>query len=299
MIRSMVKNVRKVSVLSVVLAGLLSFSQAKEREVLNFGIISTESSQNLRSNWQPLLDDMSEELGIEVKPFFASDYAGVIQGMRFGKVDLAWYGNKSAMEAVYRASGEVFAQVVYDDGTTGYQSYLITHQDNTDLNSVEDVLAQAGNLTFGNGDPNSTSGNLVPAYYVFGINGVDANKIFKRTLNANHESNFMAVANKHVDVATFNSNNWGMLASKESPLLEKVKVIWESPEISSDPLVWRTDLPEALQDNIKAFFMSYGEDSAEERTILKNLSWSKFQESSNDQLIPTRELEQFKASRSQ
>lgn len=297
MIRSMVKNIRKVSAVSLAVAGLLTFGQAADKDVVNFGIISTESSQNLRSNWQPMLDDMSEELGVEVKPFFASDYAGVIQGMRFGKVDIAWYGNKSAMEAVDRASGEVFAQVVYDDGTTGYKSYLITHKDNENLNNVEDVLAQAADLTFGNGDPNSTSGYLVPAYYVFGVNGVEANKIFKRTLNSNHESNFMAVANKHVDVATFNSNNWDALAAKQSPFIEQVKIIWESPEIASDPLVWRTDLPQDLQDNIKTFFMNYG-DSAEEQEILKNLSWSKFKESNNDQLIPTRELEKFKASNS-
>src|SRR5699024_2453669 len=134
MIRSMVKNIRKVSAVSLAIASILSFSYAADKEVLHFTSSSTESSQNLRSNWQPMLDDMSEELGIEVKPFFASDYAGVIQGMRFGKVDIAWYGNKSAMEAVDRASGEVFAQVVYDDGTTGYKSYLITHVDNKDLN---------------------------------------------------------------------------------------------------------------------------------------------------------------------
>lgn len=298
MIRSMVKSICKISAVSLAIASLVTFSHAEEG-VLNFGIISTESSQNLRNNWQPLLDDMSEELGVEVKPFFASDYAGVIQGMRFGKVDIAWYGNKSAMEAVDRASGEVFAQVVYDDGTTGYKSYLITHKDNDHINTVEDVLAQAGNLTFGNGDPNSTSGYLVPAYYVFGVNDVDANKIFKRTLNANHESNFMATANKHVDVATFNSNNWDQLVAKNSPLIEKVKVVWESPEISSDPLVWRTDLPEELRNNIKAFFITYGENNADEQAVLKNLSWSKFRESNNDQLIPTRELEKFKASRSQ
>ncbi|WP_255836327.1 phosphonate ABC transporter substrate-binding protein [Ignatzschineria rhizosphaerae] len=298
MIHSMVKNIRKISAVSFAVMGFLSFGNAAEKDVLNFGIISTESSQNLRSNWQPMLDDMSEELGIEVKPFFASDYAGVIQGMRFGKVDIAWYGNKSAMEAVDRASGEVFAQVVYDDGSTGYKSYIITHKDNDTINSIEDMFAKASNLTFGNGDPNSTSGYLVPAYYVFGVNNLDANKIFKRTLNANHESNFMAVANKHIDVATFNSNNWDSLVAKQSPLIEKVKVIWESPEISSDPLVWRTDLSQELKGNIKNFFMTYG-DSPKEQEILKNLTWSKFKESSNDQLIPTRELEKFKASNSQ
>ncbi|SPX12725.1 phosphonate ABC transporter, substrate-binding protein [Escherichia coli] len=53
---------------------------------------------------------MEKKLGVKVNAFFAPDYAGIIQGMRFNKVDIAWYGNLSAMEAVDRANGQVFAQ---------------------------------------------------------------------------------------------------------------------------------------------------------------------------------------------
>ncbi len=64
---------------------------------INFGFISTEASANLRQDWQPLIDDMSRQTGLKVTAFFASDYAGVIEGMRFNKVQLGWFGNKSAM----------------------------------------------------------------------------------------------------------------------------------------------------------------------------------------------------------
>ena len=83
---------------------------AQAQQTLNFGIISTEASQNLKVLWDPFLKDMSKALGMEVKAFFASDYAGVIEGMRFKKVDLSWIGNKGAMVMVDRANGEVFAQ---------------------------------------------------------------------------------------------------------------------------------------------------------------------------------------------
>jgi ABC-type phosphate/phosphonate transport system substrate-binding protein len=64
---------------------------------INFGIISTESTQNLKSTWQPMLDDMpGRPPAYKVKAFFAPDYAGVIEGMRFNKVHVAWMGNKSA-----------------------------------------------------------------------------------------------------------------------------------------------------------------------------------------------------------
>ena len=71
------------------------------------------------------------------------------------------------------------------------------------------MLANAKSLTFGNGDPNSTSGYLVPGYYVFAKNNVDPVKAFKRTLNSSHEVNALAVANKQVDVATFNTEGMG------------------------------------------------------------------------------------------
>ena len=70
---------------------------------------------------------MGNKLGVKMNAYFAPDYAGIIQGMRFDKVDVAWYGNKSAMEAVDRAGGEIFAQTVDVEGNPGYWSLLVTH----------------------------------------------------------------------------------------------------------------------------------------------------------------------------
>ena len=72
---------------------------------------------------------MAKETGLKVTPFFASDYAGIIEGMKFGKVQLAWHGNKSGMEAVDRANGQVFVQTVDVEGNPGYWSLLVTHKD--------------------------------------------------------------------------------------------------------------------------------------------------------------------------
>lgn len=269
--------------------------QAEEQETLNFGIISTESSSNLKSVWEPFLEDMSAKLDMEVKGFFAPDYAGIIQGMRFDKVDIAWYGNKSAMEAVDRAGGEVVVQTVPADGSPGYWSLMIVHKDNNQLNSVEDVLANAEDLTFGNGDPNSTSGFLVPSYYVFAKNNVTPKEAFKRTLNSSHETNAMAVANKQVDVATFNTESMERLQINFPDKADNLKVIWKSPLIPSDPLVWRKNLPAQTKQKVYDFLMSYGTTGDEtELKILADLQWAPFRASSNDQLIPIRQLELFK-----
>ncbi|MCF1182493.1 phosphonate ABC transporter substrate-binding protein [Marichromatium gracile] len=269
-------------------------SQAEPLETLSFGIISTESSQNLKTVWEPFLTDMSAQLDIEVEPFFASDYAGIVQAMRFDKVDVAWYGNKAAMEAVDRAGGEVFAQTVDASGNPGYWSVLIAAADDDRLNSVEDVLAHAETLSFGNGDPNSTSGYLVPGYYVFARNGVDAKQVFKRMTNASHEANFLAVANGQLDVATNNTETIARIRETFPDKYDQVKVIWRSPLIPADPIVWRKNLPESAKQRIRAFFMTYGTTGdPHEQAVLTDLQWAPFRPSSNAQLLPIRQLTLF------
>jgi phosphonate transport system substrate-binding protein len=270
-------------------------AQAEDVKTLNFGIISTESSQNLKTIWVPFLDDMSKKLGMEVKPFFASDYAGVIQAMRFDKVDIAWFGNKSAMEAVDRAGGEIFAQTVDVDGNPGYWSLLLANKNNNKINSVSDMLKYSKELTFGNGDPNSTSGYLVPSYYVFAKNNADPKKIFKRVTNANHESNFLAVANGQVDVATNNTESAARIKSNKPDTYKKVKVIWKSPLIPADPILWRKNLPESVKGKVYSFIMNYGKSNdTHELKVLKDLQWAPFKASSDDQLLPIRQLALFK-----
>lgn len=275
---------------------LIAFTPAHSADLkeLNFGIISTESTQNQKSKWQPVLDDMAKKTGMKVNAFFAPDYAGVIEGMRFGKVHVAWHGNKSAMEAVDRANGEVFAQMVNADGTQGYFSHLVVHQDSP-LKSLADVLKNAKTLSFGNGDPNSTSGFLVPGYYVFALNKVDAKTAFRVTRSANHETNALSVANKMVDVATVNSETLDKLKDGLPAKFKDIRVVWTSPLIPLDPLVMHKDLPAATKQKIKDFFYTYGNGGQQEKdNLMKINKLSGFKSSTNAQLIPIRQLELFK-----
>lgn len=206
------------------LSTLLSPAHAEEQEkALNFGIISTESQQNLKPQWTPFLQDMEKKLGVKVNAFFAPDYAGIIQGMRFNKVDIAWYGNLSAMEAVDRANGQVFAQTVAADGSPGYWSVLIVNKDSP-------------------------------------IN---------------------------------NTENLDKLKTSAPEKLKELKVIWKSPLIPGDPIVWRKNLSETTKDKIYDFFMNYGK-TPEEKAVLERLGWAPFRASSDLQLVPIRQLALFK-----
>ena len=282
------------SLMAASIAVMLAATPAAAAEEVNFGIISTETTANLRTIWDPFLADMTKKTGLNIKAFFASDYAGVIEAMRFNKVQVAWFGNKSAMEAVDRASGEIFAQTVDKDGNPGYWSHIIVHKDSP-YQTLDDVLKCDGTLDFGIGDPNSTSGFLVPTTFIFSARNIDAKKCFKTVRNANHEANALAVANKLVQAATNNSENLQRLAKTAPDKAKEVRVIWTSPLIPSDPLVWRKDLDEALKKKIADFIFSYATSDENEKKILAGLQWAPFKKSDNNQLLPIRQMEVNKA----
>ncbi len=271
-----------------------SAAAAETLTELNFGVIPTESNTNLQKGFEPFRADMEKALGIPVKVFFAPDYAGIIEAMRFNKVQIAWFGNKSAIEAVNRADGEVFVQTTDAGGNPGYWSLIVVHKDSP-YQSIDEIIRDGKTLTFGNGDPNSTSGYLIPTYYIWGQRGIDPAKHFKLVRNANHETNLMAVANKQVDFATNNTENFANFEKAHPDMVKNVRVIWKSPLIPADPIVWRKDLPRELKSKIKGFFLAYGRmgtDRERELGVLKGMSsgWAPFLDSSNNQLLPIMEI---------
>ena len=279
----------------IIVAGMLAISVlpaiAKE---INFGIIATDSASAQRERWEPFFKDMEKATGLTVKSFYAPDYAGVIEAMRFNKVQVAWYGNKAAMEAVDRANGEVFAQVGYADGTWGYHALLITHKDSP-YNNVDDVIKNGKNINFGIGDPNSTSGFLVPTYYIFAQRNIEPRNTFKTVRNASHGANIQAVLAKQLDVATNNTEDYGRLEATKPELASQIRVIWKSPLIPSDPFVWRKDLDQETKDKIRKFVLEYAKNNPAEKEVLKNIyNYAGFRASTDAQLNPIRQLELFK-----
>src|SRR5262249_55239976 len=81
---------------------------------------------------------------------------------------------------------------------------------------------------------------------------------------------------------------------------DAIRVVWTSPLIPNDPFVWRKDLPDLLKQRIAAFFLAYGVDAPtgnleHERAVLAGLKWQRIVRSTNEQLIPTRQVDLFTA----
>lgn len=287
--------------LIITLAALLAVTFATTgfaaRKTVNWGILAVESQDDLINRWGPLLKELEKKTGLKINPFFAADYTGVIEAMRFKKVDIVLYGNKSAMTAADLADSEIFGKIIESDGSEGYYSLLVTRKDNDKINNLKDVLKCDKSLDFGIGDPQSTSGFLVPTTFIFSANKVQPKECFKTVRNASHQANLLAVANGQVDVATANNRAlYDRLAATNPGDAAKIKEIWRSPLIAADPLCWRKDLDNDIKEKIYFAVMSFGkmgspEQVRKERQILKTLKYGGFAPSSDLQSLPFREMQ--------
>lgn len=268
---------------------------------ISFGLIAVQAPEETAALWRPLLAALSRHLGREVVPHVSKEYAGIVWALREGKDQIAWLGGKSAMEAVDNANVEIFTKRVYPGGIAGYYSLLIVGA-SSPFRSAEEVLAHPSSLTLGWGDRNSTSGFLVPAYHLFAARDVDPRRVFKRVVADSHEGNIEGVLAGRIDVATVASVELERYAKLHPEVMRQTRVVWRSPVIPSDPMVWRKDLPAAELKQIRAFFLGYGVATpgkpaavlAEEVATLAGLNMVSFIASDDRQLLPVRQIELYR-----
>lgn len=279
---------------SLILAGCgeKSTDAGSTPKELNFSILSAESQQNMSQYWQPLLDDMSAQIGVRVKPFYATNYTALVEAMRFKQVQIGWFSADPALEAVKRADGEVLSRVVLASGTSTYQSVVIARKGSGV--TLDKLLKCDKHYTFGMGDPKSTSGTLAPMAYLFTPRDIDPAKCFKTVRNANHQANFMAVANGVLDAATNNTVGLLFYHRQNAQLADKVETLWTSPPLPESSILVRKDLDPALKEKIRQFFLTYGTGTGpqadRQRKILQTLDYAGFKPADDTYLDQIREM---------
>lgn len=266
---------------------------------INFSILAPESASSLETSWNPILSDMEKSTGLKIKPFFASNYTALIEAMRFKQTDAGWFSNLPGLEAVRRADAEVFARTVDPSGVDGYRSIIIVPA--SSKTTLDDLMKCGKTLNFGIGDVKSTSGTMAPMTYLFAPNGIKPEACFKTVKSANHQVNMFSVANGVLDAATGNSTSLKLQREKEaadpngSKVFSKIRVIWQSPPLPEDPIIWRKDLDPEVKEKLRQFFLTYGvgdsPDAVRQRGYLSKLSIGGFKPADNSHLLPVREME--------
>ena len=262
---------------------------------LVFGLIALKNAEQTLADWSPFVEAMSKALGIPVEAQALPMQGEMVDAFVQNRMHLAWVGNVPALELVESGIASVFAQEMGPKGESSYRSVIITSA-NSPLVSLDGLQSAKGRYIFGDGDPKSTSGHVIPRYFAFarrGINNPEA--LFKEVRRGTLQENMNRVAAGEVDLATTNSNELGkfMAASPEQGKL--LRTVWQSPDIPLSPLVWRNDLPAPLKARLQAFATAYGTKDPAEKEALTKMKMTGFRKSTNAQLVMIADVEMFNA----
>ncbi len=264
---------------------------------VRFSIMSTENIQAAQGAWTPFLADMEKATGLKIEPFYGTNYTALIEAMRFKQTDVGWFTNQSGLEAVRRSGGEIFARTTKPDGPDGYQAVIVVKK-GSGL-TLDRILSCDRTLNFAMGDAKSTSGTLAPMTWLFGPRNIRPETCFKTVRSANHEANLFAVSMGQLDAATNNSQSIARLADQKTETAQKavagIEVVWRSPTLPEDPMIWRKDLDPALKAKIRDFIFSYGvgdtDEARRQRQVMRAIQTGPFKATDDSHLLPVREME--------
>jgi phosphonate transport system substrate-binding protein len=261
-------------------------------------IAPSQAPDEVAAKWRPLADKLGKRMGVAVELLVSQQYADVVKAAASGRAHLAWLSNSSALEAVESGSAEVFAtmQVRGPDGQalTGYRSQIVVRDDSA-LHNVDDLLSRARTLSLRMGDAKSTSGYIIPFYYVFARRGLNPAVLFKTMSIGGHADNMAAVLRGDADATTTNDEEVKKLAQRDPQGARRLRVIWSSQEIRQSPLLWNTALPPQMRTAIRETVFGFGQNAAEQQALMDMNRIVKFVPSSNRQLLPIADIDLFTA----
>lgn len=220
--------------------------------VLTVGFIPAEDSRAMVRQSQAILDIVAKHTGMKVDTFVGSDYNATIEALRAGHIDVALLGPFSYVLATTVAPVEAFAvTVVARTMQPSYKSIIIAGRDSK-INSLADIKGR----TFAFVDPGSTSGFMVPSA-AFIRAGITPEKDFRQVVySGGHDSTIVSVGGGKVDAGSVADRIYERACAKGLADCNKLKVVWESPAIPNDPLLYRKNLPEDMKKKIRDAFFS-------------------------------------------
>jgi phosphonate transport system substrate-binding protein len=243
---------------------LVGTAHAEDITEFRIGILGGENAQDRMNSYACLQDYTTEALGVDTKLFAPADYAGVIQGLLGGSLDMAWMG-ASSYAAIYLQDPEAVEPVLVKmnlDGSIGYHSIGFARTD-SGITSLADLKGK----TFGFGDPNSTSGYLIPSIEIPAEIGatMDSGDYFGEVkFTGGHEQTIVAVFNGDVDGGVTWADaqgNWedgynsgALRKAVDSGLVDMNELvqIWKSKVIPEGPMVLRSSLPADVKAKMTA-----------------------------------------------
>ena len=229
-------------------------------KTLRVGFVPAEDAQQVMQNAQPLVDILRKELAMEIQPFVATDYTGIVEALRVNKLDVAFMAPASYVLAKNEANIKVILKSERK-GIPYYYAAIITRAD-SNIKNLDDLRGK----TFAFGDSLSTTGHVFPRK-MLKERGIDPVRDFTQILySGGHDATVLAVLNGKVDAGATYANSpdssdtaW-MRYLKNPEDVKRIRAIAFSEPIPADNLVVSDSLDPDIVKKLEDIFVELSRD---------------------------------------
>lgn len=237
-------------------------SMAHAQQVLRVSAIPDEAPTELQRKFKPLGNYLEQKLGMKVEFVPVTDYAASVEGLVNNKLDMVWFGGFTFVQAKIRSNGKVIP-IVQREEDEKFRSVFIT----TDkaINKLEDLKGK----TFTFGSESSTSGHLMPRFFLLAAN-INPDIDMKRVaFSGAHDATVAAVSGGKVDAGALNISVWEKLLAQGKVDSKAVRVFYTTPGYFDYNWTVRADMDPALRKKLTDAFLALNANDAQGKEILE------------------------------
>jgi phosphonate transport system substrate-binding protein len=248
-----------------------AFNQgAVAQGVLRVSAIPDEAPTELQRKFKPLGEYLARETGMKVEFTPVTDYAAVVESLATDKLDLAWLGGFTFVQAKLRTNGSAIPIVQRAEDEKFTSRFIVP------IGSSAKTLADLKGKTFVFGSPASTSGHLMPRFFLLQA-GIDPDKDFKNiAFSGAHDATVAYVASGRAEAGVLNASVWDKLLEEKNSNALKVRVLATTPPYYDYNWTVRGNLDPALVKKLTAAFLKLDPANPAHKSILDLQRASKF-----------------------
>jgi len=255
--------------LAISLLALAAPARAAEPKVLRVTAIPDEAPTELQRKFAPLGAYLSSRIGMEVKFVPVTDYPAVVEALAGGHVDLAWLGGFTYVQA-RRRTGNAIPLVQRVEDAHFHSKFIASAS--SGIHSLADLKGK----TFAFGSPSSTSGHLMPRFFLL-QGGIDPDRDFSRyAFSGAHDATAKWVESGKVDAGALNESVWQKLLDEKRIDPSRVTAFYTTPEYHDYNWTVRGDLDPAVREKLRAAFLALDPSRPADAEILKLQRASRF-----------------------
>ena len=247
--------------IGLVFAATLAFA-AQAQTVLRVTAIPDEAPTELARKFAPLGQYLEAKLGMKVEWTPVTDYAAAVEALVSKKVDLAWFGGFTFVQASVRSEGRVIPLVQREEDEK-FRSVFITDA-SSGIARLEDLKGKT--LSFGS--PSSTSGHLMPRSFLLAARINPDSDLKRVSFSGAHDATIAAVASGKVDAGALNASVWDKFVAEKKVDTAVVKVFYTTPGFYDYNWSVHADMPADLRSKITQAFLALDAATPQGKDIL-------------------------------